>query len=705
MSAAPAARERARHPEEETRYRAVGALDASDAEDRAELLLRLGDASWRVRSAAAERLAGAADPLAVVPALVDALARGPDPGARDAAGAALARIGAPAVPALLEGLSAADGGARQAVAAALGEIADRRAVVPLAARLADPDPNVRAAAAEALGRLGGPDAGAALLAALDSDDATLRLAAVEALAALHLPVPAARLAPLLADRILRVAAYRLLGAAPLDAAVRDALAAGLASPSRVAREAALAALGEQRSRAGAGPDAGPEAGLLSAAVRGAASATGATKAWAAALADDDPAVVSGALAALGWAGDVAHAAAIAGRAEDDRFRGAVEDALEALPPSAALRQVLAEAAPRLPPLARITALAALARLGATDALHALAARTTDPEPQVQAEAIAALGRTGDARAVVPLAGLLGDDAPTVSGLAAAALVRLALAAEAGRAAVLAGCRARAAASPSSAAFRVLGAVGDAADLPGIRAGLGSGVVIHRIAAAGALAALGRRGLLAAGIPELADALADPAWAVRAAAARAIAEIGRAHGCGGRGCPLEASCARMGPALVAALTDPEDAVRASAAEALGACGRREQRGALARLATPDAPPLVAVAALRALEALGEPPVPVLARAITHRDAEVVKAAVAAAAASPDPAAAALLREAAGSPRWDVRHAAAQAMARRGDPSLGADAARCARLEPDPLVARAFAEAAEALGARGSGGGST
>jgi hypothetical protein len=38
-----------------------------------------------------------------------------------------------------------------------------------------------------------------------------------------------------------------------------------------------------------------------------------------------------------------------------------------------------------------------------------------------------------------------------------------------------------------------------------------------------------------------------------------------------------------------------------------------------------------------------------------------------------------------------------MAARGDPALGPQAARLAAAEPDPLVARAFADAARALGA--------
>ncbi|HET9552538.1 MAG TPA: HEAT repeat domain-containing protein, partial [Anaeromyxobacteraceae bacterium] len=79
-------------------------------------------------------------------------------------------------------------------------------------------------------------------------------------------------------------------------------------------------------------------------------------------------------------------------------------------------------------------------------------------------------------------------------------------------------------------------------------------------------------------------------------------------------------------------------------------------------------------------------------------EVVKQAVAAAARLPGPDGVRLLRQAAASPRWDVRHAAARGMAERRDPALREEAARLARSDPDTLVARAFAEAATLLAGR-------
>jgi HEAT repeat protein len=683
-------RARARHADDEIRYRGVAALDAADPADRALLLQAMGDASWRVRIAAVDRLGEAPDPGAVVPPLLDALVGVPSVGARESAGAALARIGAPAVPGLVERLGAADPELRQAAADVLGAIQDRRTVPALAAALADPDPNVRAASARALGRVGGPEAQGALLAALDSDDATLRLAALEALCAQRIAPPAEKVRALLRDRSTRAGAYRVLGGAQEPEAIA-LLAAGLVEGTRTVREAALAAVGLLRSRRTA-EDLEPLArGVRALAARHPAAA----EACVAALRSEEPFVPVGALSALAWLGSARHAAAALRLADDDRLRPVVEEVLEAAGEAPGLKEALAEALPGLGPLGRIAALAGLSRLGSPAALESLLRAAAEPDAVIQPEAIGALGRLGDARAVPILAGLLADDAPGIAGVAATALGRIAAGPAPGRGAVLGALRGRAGASPSAPLYRVLGAVGEEGDVPALAAGLGSELVVRRIAAAGALGTLGqRRATRTQALVPLVGALADPAWAVRTAAARALADHAAAVAAAGPGDPARAGAAR---ALEAALGDEEPSVRAGAAEALGAWGEAARAGAIAALLLePDPSPPVAAAALRALTALGAPPADAVARAAEHADPEVVKEAVAAAARVPGGAGERVLREAAASPRWDVRRAAALAFAARRDPALRAEAERLAGADPDPLVARAFAEAARALG---------
>jgi HEAT repeat protein len=204
------------------------------------------------------------------------------------------------------------------------------------------------------------------------------------------------------------------------------------------------------------------------------------------------------------------------------------------------------------------------------------------------------------------------------------------------------------------------------------------------------------------VPELTGALIDESWSVRAAAARAFIELARAgsarrRAAGGGGQePLSPDAVS---ALAHALDDPEPAVRAAAVEALGATGLARHAPAIAALArAPDVPPILVLAALRALVGLGRPPGDVISRAAAHADPEVVKEAVAAAARLPGEEGEALLRQAAENPRWDVRQAAARAMLERGDPALLSAAEALAKREVDPLVARAFAEAARALSGR-------
>lgn len=686
-------RDRVRAPEEEVRYRAAGELDAARAEERDLLLGLLGDPSWRVRSATVERIVTTGPIADVLPPLLGLLSGGANVGVRDAAGVALSRLGEQAVLPLVARLDGPDADLRQAAANVLGAIGDRRAVVPLAARLADPDPNVRAAAAEALGKIGGPEAAATLLAALDSDEHTLKLSALEALLAMRVCPPAARLAPLLQERALRLPTYRALGWCD-EAEAGPLLARGLSEASRTAREAALAGIGTQRTRRQP-----RELGPLARAVAEAAGGAD-VQPCIESLEGEDVAVSVGALSVLGWAGAVGAVGHMLRLAEDDRLRPFVEESVESLPKGQGLRDAIAGALEEQGPFGRITALAHLARLGSPAALESLVREASDPSGYLQAEAISALGHLGDARAVPPLAGLLGDDAPAVSGIAATALVRIGQESPEACLAALAVLRDRFDSSPSASLLRVIGALGSAEDLPRLRAGLRRPAVVQRMAAAGAISSLAQRLDLAdAEVPDLVAALGDPIWSVRAAASRAFIELARVAAGrlerepdSGRD-PLSAGAVE---ALTRALEDPEPAVRAAAVEALGATGQPRHAPAIAALArAPDVPPILVLAALRALVALGRPPPDVISRAADHGDPEVVKEAVAAAARLPGAEGEALLRKAAENPRWDVRQAAARAMVDRGDPALRSAAEALALRESDPLVARAFADAARAL----------
>ena len=234
--------------DEESRYRDALSLD-SEA-DRAVLLARLSDPSWRVRKAAVERLCASKTPEVLVKELLEKLGEGDNVGERNGAAQALARIGPTAVDGLVGSLKAGDAQVRKLAADVLGEAGERRASAALIAALEDADPNVRAAAAEALGKLGGDEAALALERALDPRDRPLALAALEALSRLHCSPPLAVLESLASDPYLRRSALRLLGLAPGRAAL-GLIAQGLQDPSRGTREAAFEALAMQAGSLGA----------------------------------------------------------------------------------------------------------------------------------------------------------------------------------------------------------------------------------------------------------------------------------------------------------------------------------------------------------------------------------------------------------------------------------------------------------------------
>jgi len=112
--------------------------------------------AWQAetRSAAIEALAAIGDPRAI-DVLLSALSEPEEPEAREAAIAGLIYIGEPAVPALIDKLSArreqySENHERALAAMILGRVGDRRAVDPITRALDDPSEEVRKSAEKAL---------------------------------------------------------------------------------------------------------------------------------------------------------------------------------------------------------------------------------------------------------------------------------------------------------------------------------------------------------------------------------------------------------------------------------------------------------------------------------------------------------------------------------------------------------------------------
>jgi len=206
------------------------------------LVAQLADPSWRVRKAAIERLSETPETSAAIPALVEALADGENPGRRNAALETLTRCGSSALPALFEACQVPDIDVRKQAVDALAGIGDPAAIPQLLHVLSDPDPNVRGAGAEALGCVGNEDCHPVLLRLVSADPEVLvRLYALRALDRLEAQVDTDALRSASEDSLLRAAVYSLLGHNDESDSVQ-VLLKGLESGGRSAREAALQAL-------------------------------------------------------------------------------------------------------------------------------------------------------------------------------------------------------------------------------------------------------------------------------------------------------------------------------------------------------------------------------------------------------------------------------------------------------------------------------
>jgi len=100
---------------------------------------------------------------------------------------ALVKIGAPAVPALIQALGDSYSDVRRAACEALGRIGDPRAIPALIQALGDWNEGVRRAACWALGKIGDPQAIPALIQALGDGWDVVRRAAAEALVTIGTP--------------------------------------------------------------------------------------------------------------------------------------------------------------------------------------------------------------------------------------------------------------------------------------------------------------------------------------------------------------------------------------------------------------------------------------------------------------------------------------------------------------------------------------
>jgi HEAT repeat protein len=672
--------------DEEARRDAILGLEPTppDLSAALEFLIdAMGDPSWRVRKAAAQRTTDLAERPAVARAVVAALAEPDNVGRRNALIETLLGIGGAAVGPLTEALAARPEH-RKVLVDTLGLLADPGGAAAVEPLLDDPDPNVRVAAAEALGQIGGARAQEALRGVLARDERLLVLAALDGLNRLGARIAVADLAPLVDVTVLRAPALAALGRSG-DPAAAPLLLRSLEAPARSVAEAAMRGLVDlwQRLDDAARAQLAPSLALTPPADSQVVQA----------LLEGTPPVRRAAALLLGISGNIDAVRPLALTLADPQVRDVAEEAITRLGPAAA--EALLDLAPDFEPRVRGATYGVLARLfSRTDPRRIeslLEAALADDDPDAAAAAADALGELGGGAPKSALVALMraierDDDAAPA---AVEALGRIGRARYDEVKVLIAdrGLEGR----DGPALCRVLGMCGRADDLPSLRVALGAESAAVRRAAAEALAALdvpAQAAVREALDEALVWRLADEVPEVRAAAARALGAHRRAEA-------LEA--------LERAAADVELAVATAATRAIGELARAassneaRQRALAVLRRLVDGGEVVAVPALEALGPVGDPADDErLARALHHGEVEIVKAAARALGTRRGALSARVARlaleEALEDPRWDVRRQAALALGQHGPDAHPRLYARRG-VETDALVLEAIDEALE------------
>lgn len=660
-------------------------------------LERFSSDRWRERKQAARELLAAVkqvppapDELALlVERLLDGLVTPDSVAMRSVCHEVLVGIGTSSLPSIRRRLRAVGPGARMIVDL-IADVGSSDDVPLLAGILAAPgDDNVRAAAAAALGALGGSEAARALTEALADGSEMLRLFALDALARLGVALPQETLAPLLADPVTRRAAAGLLGFSA-DPTVAGELVRLLSDPMAGVRAAAAVGLVRLHAALAVGVGGWP---LAVAEALQAADGEPLRRQIRELLAHRNLEVKLAALALAGALADAGALPHVLGVMSDPELReravefaGGLADA--ALP-------VFLDMVERTPAeaLGDLFVLAsALGPAGGHPRLYeVLAAALAGTDAHAACMAATALGRIGGPDVLPALAEALALEGP--AGEAAA----VAFAAVAGRAlgrrlALVApylpeGTDARGALARNLCrVYGLLGRAGDHAFVAPLVARLGDPDPGLRLVAA---RALGQIPGAHAGVAALEQALRDDDPAVRAAGCRSLGQLGAPESV---------------PALLAASRDASALVRATAVQALVQQNSPLALPRLREVAQVDPSPAVIMQAIDGLSRSQADEDLVLLMTLTRApDHEIVKAAARGLSRCQSHRATAAVIGLLDHARWDVRWAAAEALAERGDPTALGPMRRQQAVEPDPLVRQVLASATAKLEQRPLEGG--
>nr|WP_281276735.1 HEAT repeat domain-containing protein [Geomonas terrae] len=659
--------ERLAAPDEEQRRFAVMALRGCPFPEAMELLFRaMADDSWRVRKEAVSVVLQA-QPLSAgaLEALIDLLRASDNAGLRNSAVESLERIGEPAVEKLCAHLEDPDHDLRKFIIDILGNIRCAACVPLLVRALDDEDMNVRVAAAENLGKIGDRSALPHLLKVLDGGEIWFKFTVLDALSSIGIPVPLAKLEPLLQEGLLRRATYDCLAVIG-DAKCVPLLLQGMHEKAKNARDAAAVALMRIRGRL---PVQERET-LIDLQLRELAG-TLAAKKLIDSLHGEDPVLIALLAQLCGIMRDERAALPLVRAARAERLRAGCLEALRCI------------GEPVLPlllehfPVAGSNERAVIVQLIAETEHHGsdelLLSALEDEGAEVRRCAALAVGRLAPAGAAPRVAALLDDDDPQVREGALDAVQRLAAADRDGVCAICSKLlRSRDERKRRDAAV-ILGALSDGERLALLVKDEDATV---RRAAVASLARVESPQAPAA----LVLSLSDEEPEVRIAAAQALAERG------GRDV--------LAP-LCLALNDPDPWVQTAALKGLAGLGDAEALpGVMALL--DKAQGQVLIAALNTVAVLGgAKALAPVQKALSHSDEEVVEAAIGILSGFGTEWIGEHREELLGHPHWMVRRSFVRAVAQlKGAESLAVLDQALAR-ESDPLVKSEIAELIDRL----------
>ncbi|TPV93838.1 MAG: hypothetical protein B7733_18460 [Myxococcales bacterium FL481] len=655
-----------------------------DAAHLDELIGQFASAQWIDRKRAAEQLVHLATQLpgtgsefaSLARRLVQGVVEPSTVDARATCHETLARLGRGALPFVLERFDQRSGAGRRALVDLIGTLGGADEVLLLGGLLQDAaeDANVRAAAATGLGEIGGDAAQRCLVAMLREAGEVLRLFVLDGLRQSRARLALATIEPYLEDPLTCRCGVALLGSS------RDPAALGVLGGLCVHRSAGVRAEAVKAAAALWADLAGEESdGDATARLALPASA------WSGVyeLFDDRDAAVSRA------------AITLAVRARDvgalSRLMPLVADpwvAERAVVLVSRLGCVASE------PLERALAAGDLATTGAALTLIGGMRRScVDPglaqgviryleheDPTIAAAAIEAVRRLELHEAIGSLFRRCADDG-ALGEQAASAIVDVAREAPQAARRELDELLHRAwpqEGPRASHLCRIVCQLDLRDHLPDLLALARSRDVAVRLAA---VQGLGLLGGAHEGISVLTLALADEDMQVRAAACRSLGALGAQEAC---------------EPLLSATLDHHASVRAAAVQALVLFDNVVARNRYREIALEDPSPTVIVYAVAGLARSGrEEDLSLLMSLCSATDVEVTKAAARALAYHTPHRATAALIGLFGHDRWDVRRAAALALARRGDRTALEPLRRVSQAEPDALVQQALSEAIASL----------